>query len=64
MLTLIAEAPDAETLIRLQHILGSHLERFAQRQELQVTWVSDVDGAAGSTPSVPTDHQRPTPRHQ
>jgi hypothetical protein len=27
VLTLIAEAPDVETLIRLQHILGSHLER-------------------------------------
>src|SRR5215212_7172146 len=54
VLTLIAEATDAETLIFVQHLLGSHLERFAQRQELQVTWVSDVDAADGSTPSVPT----------
>jgi uncharacterized protein len=60
-LTLIAQASDAETLTRVQHILGSHLERFAQRQELQVVWLSDVDGAAGPTPSAPTDHQRPTP---
>ncbi|MGY1691877.1 DUF2218 domain-containing protein [Geodermatophilus sp. SYSU D01105] len=59
-LTLIAEASDAETLTRVQHILGSHLERFAQRQELEVTWVTDVDGAAGSTPPAPRDHQRPT----
>jgi len=59
VLALIAEASDAETLIRVRHILGGHLERFAQRQELQVTWVSDVDGAAGSTPPAPTDHHRP-----
>ena len=59
VLTLIAEACDADTLTRVQHVLGSHLERFAQRQELQVTWVSDAEGAAGPTPPVPTDHQRP-----
>jgi uncharacterized protein len=63
VLTLIAEAADIETLTRVQHVLGSHLERFAQRQELQVSWVGDVDGAVGSTPSAPTDHQRPTPPH-
>jgi uncharacterized protein len=60
MLTLIVEASDAETLTRVQHILSSHLERLAQRQELQVTWAIDVDGAASSTPSAPTDHRRPT----
>ena len=61
LLTLIAEAPDAETLTRVQHILGSHLERFAQRQELQVIWVTDVEGAGGSTPPAPAGHQRPAP---
>jgi len=59
-LTLIAEAADVETLTRVQHVLGDHLESFAQRQALQVAWLSDVDGAAGSTPPAPTDHQRPT----
>jgi hypothetical protein len=59
VLTLIAEAPDAETLSRVQHVLGSHLERFAQRQELQVSWVSDAAGSAGPTPAAPPDHQRP-----
>ena len=59
VLTLIATAPDADVLARVQHVLGSHLERFAQRQELRVTWVSDVDDAAGSTPPAPRDHQRP-----
>ena len=38
VLTLRAEAPDAETLDRIQHVLGSHLERFGQRNELTVTW--------------------------
>jgi 3-hydroxyisobutyrate dehydrogenase-like beta-hydroxyacid dehydrogenase len=38
VLTLRAEAPDAETLARIQHVLGSHLERFGQRNELMVTW--------------------------
>ena len=38
LLTLRAEAPDAETLGRIQHVLGSHLERFGQRNELTVTW--------------------------
>jgi 3-hydroxyisobutyrate dehydrogenase-like beta-hydroxyacid dehydrogenase len=38
VLTLHAEAPDAETLARIQHVLGSHLERFGQRNELTVAW--------------------------
>lgn len=40
VLTLIAEAPDAETLATVQDVLGRHLERFGQRNELQVTWTS------------------------
>ncbi len=38
VLTLRAEAPDAKTLARVQHVLGSNLERFGQRNELTVTW--------------------------
>jgi 3-hydroxyisobutyrate dehydrogenase-like beta-hydroxyacid dehydrogenase len=38
VLTLRAQAPDAETLARIEHVLGSHLERFGQRNELTVTW--------------------------
>ena len=38
VLTLRAEAPDVETLERIQHVLGSHLERFGQRNELLVSW--------------------------
>jgi uncharacterized protein len=40
VLTLIAEAPDAETLATVQDVLGRHLVRFGQRNELQVTWSS------------------------
>ncbi len=38
VLTLIAEATDPETLARVQDVLGRHLERFGQRNELVVTW--------------------------
>ena len=41
VLTLRAEAPDAETLDRVQDVLGRHLERFGQRNELVVTWAAD-----------------------
>jgi hypothetical protein len=40
VLTLRAEASDPDTLARVQHVLGSHLERFGQRNELAVTWVA------------------------
>ena len=48
VLTLIAEAPDAESLARVQDILGRHLERFGRRRELVVVW---------RTPQVPDDVQ-------
>jgi uncharacterized protein len=38
VITLHAEAPDAETLDRVQDVLGRHLERFGQRNELAVVW--------------------------
>ncbi|HEU0104234.1 MAG TPA: DUF2218 domain-containing protein [Mycobacteriales bacterium] len=38
VLTLLAQGPDAETLARVQDVLGRHLERFGQRNELAVTW--------------------------
>jgi hypothetical protein len=59
VLTLIAEAPDFETLARVQHVIGSHLERFGQRNELTVTWVSDAQPAGVPTPPAPAAHQRP-----
>jgi hypothetical protein len=59
VLTLIAAAPDGDTLARVQHVLGSHLERFGQRNELAVTWVSDAHPGGAPTPPTPTGHQRP-----
>jgi hypothetical protein len=41
VLVLRAQAADAETLDRVQDVLGRHLERFGQRNELVVTWRSD-----------------------
>jgi hypothetical protein len=38
VLTLLAESPTAEGLARVQHVLGDHLQRFGQRDELVVTW--------------------------
>jgi uncharacterized protein len=33
-----ATAPDRESLAIVQDVLGRHLERFGQRNELTVTW--------------------------
>jgi uncharacterized protein len=44
VLTLLAAAPDAESLERVQSVLGGHLERFGQRNELVVTWTTDGPG--------------------
>ncbi len=43
VLSLHVEATDAETLNRLEHALGSHLERFGARAGLSVSWRRDVD---------------------
>jgi hypothetical protein len=43
VLTLLAAAGDAETLARVQDVLGRHLERFGQRNELAVTWSAAAD---------------------
>ena len=37
-LALSATADDAESLERLTHVIGSHLERFGSRDELAVSW--------------------------
>jgi hypothetical protein len=38
VLTMLAEASDTETLDRVKDVLGRHLERFGQRNELTVVW--------------------------
>ena len=42
VLTLLAAGPDEETLARVQDVLGRHLERFGQRNELAVSWTSET----------------------
>jgi hypothetical protein len=37
-LTLLAQGPDAQSLELVEHVLGSHLERFGARNELIVSW--------------------------
>lgn len=39
VLTLIATGSDEHAVARVEHVLGSHLERFGQRNELSITWV-------------------------
>lgn len=56
VLTLIAEAPDAASLAQVQQVLARDLERFGQRQELTVTWVSDAAPGGSPTPPTPADH--------
>ncbi len=38
VLTLHAAGPDEESIAVIEHVLGSHLQRFATREELTVSW--------------------------
>jgi len=38
VLHLSAAAPDDEALAQVEHVVGSHLERFAQAEGLTVAW--------------------------
>ena len=38
VLTLLVSGTDADGVARVENVLGSHLERFAQRSELAVHW--------------------------
>jgi len=44
VVTLLAVGDDEESVARAEQVLGGHLERFAQREALTVTWVR-TDGA-------------------
>jgi hypothetical protein len=43
VLTLLASGPDEAGVARVEQVLGSHLERFGQRNELTVTWTRSTD---------------------
>ena len=38
VLTLLATGPDEESVATVEHVLGSHLLRFATREDLTVAW--------------------------
>ncbi len=38
VLTLVASGDEEDAVARVEHVLGSHLERFGQRNELTVAW--------------------------
>jgi uncharacterized protein len=45
VLALRVSAPSQPEVDRLTEVVGSHLERFGQRNELQVSWLASmVDG--------------------
>jgi hypothetical protein len=44
VLTLLATGTDADGIARVEHVLGSHLERFGQRNELVVSWHRGTTG--------------------
>lgn len=46
VLTLLATGPDEESVATVEHVLGSHLERFAQRDELAVRWARTAQPGA------------------
>jgi hypothetical protein len=50
VLTLEAVGDDEESVARVEHVLGSHLERFAQREALTVQWVRDAGAPTTTTP--------------
>ena len=41
VLELHATAPDAESLTRVTDVVGRHLERFGQRNEMHVVWTAN-----------------------
>ena len=48
--TLTAAGDDEGSVARVEHVLASHLERFAQREALTVRWVR-TDGTSVPTPT-------------
>ena len=43
ILTLVAEGPNEAAVALIEHVLGSHLERFGARNELVVDWQHTVE---------------------
>jgi hypothetical protein len=48
VLSLLATGGDEPSVARVEQVLGGHLERFGQRQQLTVTWTREESAPAGS----------------
>ena len=55
VLTLWAAGEDEESVARVEHVLGSHLERFAQREALTVRWVRTGGAPDPASPATPIE---------
>ena len=55
VLTLWAAGDDEESVARVEHVLGSHLERFAQREALTVRWVRTGGAPDPASPATPIE---------
>ena len=55
VLTLEAAGHDEESVARVEHVLGSHLERFAQREALTVRWVRTGGAPDPASPATPIE---------
>ena len=62
-LTLVATGVNEEAVARVEHVLGSHLERFGQRNELTVTWTRATTAPAEQTDTTVPDTSRPAVHH-
>jgi hypothetical protein len=62
VLTLRAEAPDEESLRRLQDRVSERLQRFGRRDNLTVTWTTP-HGVSKPPPTQPARHDRGGYRH-
>jgi hypothetical protein len=56
-LVLEATAVDAESLARVEDVLGRHLVRFGHRQELTVEWAACSDPRSDRPSDPPSDPQ-------
>lgn len=54
VLTLWAAGDDEGSVARVEHVLGSHLVRFAQREGLTVRWVRDAGSPSRTCGASPT----------
>jgi hypothetical protein len=67
VLTLRAEAPDEDTLRRVEYPIADRLERIGRRDHLRVTWTppqSAGEETAGTPARRDSGHERPAPgRH-